>query len=387
MAQLQTTIVSSNTQVSIPSGTTAQRPGSPTNGEIRFNTDLGYLETYYNSNWIRVENNQRLRDRSCIDYLFTMPGFYRITVTSEMSGRNFCAVAVGGGGGGGSTDNTDWGSGSGGGGALAYINQVSVNTGDVIFIRVGNGGDSGAPGAARGGSSGGPSFVQLNGTTIINANGGAGGGAGGQGQIPAGAASGGSFTANASFGTSRGGGNGGNGGGNWNGGAAGAGAGGFGGSGGTSAQVGSTLQGGIEPTALHAGAAGGRQYNRPDLGLGGHGGYSTDSDAGAGGGGAYIWAYHGVYPTGRDGEVPPFGDGAGQATRNRGGGPGGFPGGGAGGSYDENGVQGGGEGADGAVRITFMPGLETFPDYLGMEVQDIRLLHINETATRLPDDY
>lgn len=37
--------------VLIPSGTTAQRPASPTNGEIRYNTTLNQFEGYANSVW------------------------------------------------------------------------------------------------------------------------------------------------------------------------------------------------------------------------------------------------------------------------------------------------------------------------------------------------
>ena len=32
--------------ITVPSGTTAQRPASPTIGMIRYNTDIGYFETY-----------------------------------------------------------------------------------------------------------------------------------------------------------------------------------------------------------------------------------------------------------------------------------------------------------------------------------------------------
>ena len=35
----------------IPQGTTAERPGSPTDGYIRYNTDLGTFEGYSNSQW------------------------------------------------------------------------------------------------------------------------------------------------------------------------------------------------------------------------------------------------------------------------------------------------------------------------------------------------
>ena len=37
--------------VPLPSGTTAQRPGSPSNGEMRFNTDTSQAEYYDGANW------------------------------------------------------------------------------------------------------------------------------------------------------------------------------------------------------------------------------------------------------------------------------------------------------------------------------------------------
>lgn len=40
-----------STHMTIPQGTTAQRPGSPTEGMVRFNTDYGHLEWYNGSSW------------------------------------------------------------------------------------------------------------------------------------------------------------------------------------------------------------------------------------------------------------------------------------------------------------------------------------------------
>lgn len=37
--------------VIVPTGTTATRPSSPVNGQIRFNTDTTRFEIYYNSAW------------------------------------------------------------------------------------------------------------------------------------------------------------------------------------------------------------------------------------------------------------------------------------------------------------------------------------------------
>lgn len=40
--------------LAIPSGTTAQRPASPAQGEIRFNTDYSQFEGYYGTSWSQL---------------------------------------------------------------------------------------------------------------------------------------------------------------------------------------------------------------------------------------------------------------------------------------------------------------------------------------------
>lgn len=50
----QTVNCSSNTAVLIPSGTTAQRPGSPVNGMIRYNTNSFSVEAYANGAWSNI---------------------------------------------------------------------------------------------------------------------------------------------------------------------------------------------------------------------------------------------------------------------------------------------------------------------------------------------
>ena len=53
-----------STHMTIPQGTTAQRPGSPTEGMVRFNTDYGHLEWYNGTSW-------------------TVGGFQDVTVSSS----------------------------------------------------------------------------------------------------------------------------------------------------------------------------------------------------------------------------------------------------------------------------------------------------------------
>jgi hypothetical protein len=58
MATLKNTTVDDTGSVYLPFGTTAQRPASPVNGDMRFNTDLGYVEFYFMGFWINAETNK-----------------------------------------------------------------------------------------------------------------------------------------------------------------------------------------------------------------------------------------------------------------------------------------------------------------------------------------
>ena len=53
MATLKNTTINDTQFLTVPAGTTAQRPASPTLGMWRFNTTLGYLEVYNGSSWVR----------------------------------------------------------------------------------------------------------------------------------------------------------------------------------------------------------------------------------------------------------------------------------------------------------------------------------------------
>ena len=52
MASLDAVIVNDTGYLQIPSGTTAQRPSSPTTADLRYNTDLGDFEYYDGTEWI-----------------------------------------------------------------------------------------------------------------------------------------------------------------------------------------------------------------------------------------------------------------------------------------------------------------------------------------------
>lgn len=52
--QVYDTNTTSTGAFDVPAGTTAQRPGSPTSGMLRFNTDINVLENYDGNNWLKV---------------------------------------------------------------------------------------------------------------------------------------------------------------------------------------------------------------------------------------------------------------------------------------------------------------------------------------------
>jgi len=54
MASLKNTIINDTGFIEIPAGTTAQRPGSPSQGMLRINTSVNALELYNGTNWINV---------------------------------------------------------------------------------------------------------------------------------------------------------------------------------------------------------------------------------------------------------------------------------------------------------------------------------------------
>ena len=137
--RLQNITISSATALGIPSGNTAQRPASPVNGMIRYNTDFGgVLEGYANNKWTAISDS------------YTYQASYLIV-----------AGGAGGGGGGG-------GSGGGGAGGLLTGTQT-LTTGVVYSFTVGTGGPGGSEGTR--GSNG------LNSTGLgLTAIGGGGGG-------------------------------------------------------------------------------------------------------------------------------------------------------------------------------------------------------------------
>ena len=163
MATLQ---ASSFTDLTLPTGTTGQRPASPTLGMVRYNTSFDLLEFYDGTNWrpvtgyslgsIGTGGNDISRRGGSIVHSFTAVGGHTFTPTH--TGYVQVLVVAGGAGGGANS----W-SGGGGGGGVIFSRAFPVSAGVGIPINVGGPGGSGAsggnsnfgPSAATGGGTGG----------------------------------------------------------------------------------------------------------------------------------------------------------------------------------------------------------------------------------------
>lgn len=56
MATIQDTEINDSGFLQLPVGTTAQRPGSPSDGYIRYNTTEQFVEYYKNGNWYEIND-------------------------------------------------------------------------------------------------------------------------------------------------------------------------------------------------------------------------------------------------------------------------------------------------------------------------------------------
>ena len=130
----------STTALTMPVGTTAQRPSSPVVGQIRYNTTETSYEAYFSGSWKKI---------STTGYTYTL---------------TYLTVAGGGGGGMHS---------AGGGGAGGLLSgSITVTPETVYTATVGAGGTAGG-GGVPGGSGGNTSVTSL--TTVIGGGGGGGG--------------------------------------------------------------------------------------------------------------------------------------------------------------------------------------------------------------------
>jgi hypothetical protein len=141
MAQLKNTNISDTGSLDLPVGTTAQRPGSPQQGMIRYNSTLGETEYYDGILWRSIsDSNPEATGGTIVDteiggvpyrtHYFTEVGNSTFSVSK---GGTVDVLIVGGGGGGG------FGHG-GGGGAGAVVTGTTIAVPQIYTITVGAGG-------------------------------------------------------------------------------------------------------------------------------------------------------------------------------------------------------------------------------------------------------
>ena len=95
----------------IPSGTTAQRPGTPNTGMVRYNTTIGYMEVYTSAGWTTLAAPPAISSVSPTDY----SGNAGTTIT--VNGSNFDSSAVVAFGTGGTFTNAS---------ATTYVNSTQL---------------------------------------------------------------------------------------------------------------------------------------------------------------------------------------------------------------------------------------------------------------------
>jgi hypothetical protein len=174
MANFKNTTVNDTGYLRLPVGTTAQRPGSPVAGDMRWNSDRELIEFYDGTVWIGVgafaaEGGTEIESGGYKIHTFTSPG--GLVVRSGSTDAEVLIVAGGGGGGGGTA-------GGGGAGEIKYAGAYTVSVGNNP-VTVGSGGGRTLPaGSDPAGNPGGSS--SFNGITSAG-----GGGGGSYGTIPA----------------------------------------------------------------------------------------------------------------------------------------------------------------------------------------------------------
>ena len=204
MAQLKSTTINDTGFLQLPSGNSTQRPGSPTAGMFRFNTELGYPEYFTGSFWLPLNQSPisatggdavedvTINGETFRVHAFTSIGQSTLEVSTTSRAPVDVLIVAGGGSGGGGSSGSHKGGGGGAGGLIFFPGLVL--TGTVYGINVGDGGPQ------VGAQSGGSRQRGINGenTTAfgLTAVGGGGGGrdSGGPGQ-PGGSGGGGHYRA------------------------------------------------------------------------------------------------------------------------------------------------------------------------------------------------
>lgn len=132
--------------VKIPVGTTAQRPATPVQGQLRYNTELDTAEVYSGTEWkaagglpFDATGGTIVTIDGYKIHTFTTSGTFTPNLTKE--GKIEMLVVGGGGGGGPGNSSVQWtGGGGGGGGAVKYGTLFIARNTSPMQVTVGTGG-------------------------------------------------------------------------------------------------------------------------------------------------------------------------------------------------------------------------------------------------------
>lgn len=156
MATLKDTTINDTGFIRLPSGTTDQRPGTPSVGMIRYNTDITSNEYYNGTRWIPIAESTV--GNATTGGSITSSAGYRIHTFTSGTGTftpkedGVVEVLVVAGGGGGHSI-----SGGGGAGGYIYVSGVPVIAGTDYPTNVGGGGNGGTSHSANDAQAGGSS--------------------------------------------------------------------------------------------------------------------------------------------------------------------------------------------------------------------------------------
>lgn len=156
----------------LPTGTTAQRPATPANGMMRYNSTIPQVEAYFGGAWNPWGGSSTGRLVKVTVYSTSGSG----THTWDTGATSAIVVGIGGGGGGGGVAGTTAGQSAcgGGGGAGGYFcHRFASFSGADASYAVGAGGAGGAAGGGNGTAGGDTTFDDAG--TTFTAKGGGGG--------------------------------------------------------------------------------------------------------------------------------------------------------------------------------------------------------------------
>lgn len=143
----------------VPSGTTAQRPGSPTNGMVRYNSTINTAEVYINGNWSVFGTS--------------VPPSVQSLVIAGGAGGGYSRAGYQSGGGGGAGGYRSSVTGESSGGGASAEGALSIVQGTVYTVTVGAGGAGGIGSSETASASGSNSVF----SSITSTGGGRGGNA------------------------------------------------------------------------------------------------------------------------------------------------------------------------------------------------------------------